>query len=69
MSFERMVYAGSAARCAIAGGQRVQAHPGSGCVFWLREPGTDDEDGPPAVLDAQAVLKPPVVQAVVAWAP
>jgi len=69
VSFERMVYAGSAARCGLAGGHRVQAQPASGCAFWLREPGTDDEDGPPVGLDTQAVLKPAVVQAEVAWAP
>lgn len=64
-----MVYAGSAARCGIADGHRVQAQPASGCAFWLREPGADDDDGPPAVLDAQSALKPAVVQAEVAWAP
>lgn len=69
VSFVRMVYAGSAARCAIAGGHRVQAQPASGCAFWLREPGADDEVGPPALPDAQAVLKPVEAPAKVAWAP
>jgi hypothetical protein len=49
-----LIFAGSAARCAIGGGHRVQAHPPSGCAFWERELGSDDEDGPPATLDAQS---------------
>lgn len=69
-AFVRMVYAGSAARCGIDGGHRVQAHPASGCAFFQREPGTDDEDGPPAGQAEQAMLKPAVVQAPpVAWVP
>ena len=64
-----MLYAGSAARCGIGGGHRVQAHPPGGCAFWEREVGSDDEDGPPATLDVRAVLKPLGVQVAVQWAP
>ena len=65
-----MVYAGSAARCSLPNAPRVRSLPAGGCAFWLREPGTDDEPGPPAGQDEQVALKPAVVQAQpVAWAP
>ena len=64
-----MVYAGSAARCSLPNGPHVRAMPAGGCAFWLREPGTDDESGPPGGLEAQAVLKAVDVAADVAWAP
>jgi hypothetical protein len=38
---------GSAALCSLAGASRVRASPASGCVCWEREPGSDDEPGPP----------------------
>ena len=51
--FAGMLYAGSAAACASPSGPRVRSMPGGGCVKWEREPGTDDEPGPP---DGQVVL-------------
>ena len=69
-AFSGMLYAGSAARCALGGGRRVQAQPASGCAFWMRSIGTDDEPGPPISLDMQATLKPRAGDAqAVAWAP
>jgi len=48
-SFERMVYGGTAARCTIDGRVRIEAAPARGCAFWQREPGSDDEPGPPTI--------------------
>jgi hypothetical protein len=44
--FDRMV--GSASRCFIGGQVRIEAMPARGCSSWEREPGADDEPGPPA---------------------
>jgi hypothetical protein len=46
--FEAMVYCGSAALCTLPNGPRVRAMPQSGCAAFDREPGADDETGPPA---------------------
>jgi hypothetical protein len=64
-----MLYSGSAARCSLPNAPRVRSMPSGGCAFWLREPGTDDEPGPPGVLEAQAALKRVEVPAEVPWAP
>ena len=34
---------GSHSWCQLTGSARVQALPATGCAFWLREPGSDDE--------------------------
>lgn len=54
--FQAMVYGGTAARCFIGGRVRIEAAPALGCAFWEREPGTDDEPGPPALDDVLPVL-------------
>ncbi len=46
-SFGGMIYGGTAARCDRPGGVPVQAGPATGCAFWVREVGADDEPGPP----------------------
>ena len=68
--FAGLVYAGSAARCTMSPGTKVRSMPASGCAFWLREIGADDEPGPPAVFDAVPVLLSMSVPAqAVEWAP
>jgi hypothetical protein len=70
--FGRMVYGGSAAWCNLANGPRVQAGPWEGCSAWEREPGADDEPGPPACLEAvqaSAVRQFEAAVVPVAWAP
>lgn len=52
-SFAGMLYSGTAARCAKADATPVQAQPATGCAFWVREVGADDEPGPPAVLPVE----------------
>jgi len=29
--------------CELSGGRRVVGTPATGCAFWMREPGSDDE--------------------------
>ncbi len=69
-SFGELVYAGTAARCRLEGRTSIQAAPATGCAFWQREVGADDEPGPPAV---ESTITPmmTVGQSVreVAWAP
>ncbi len=67
--FQALVYRGTAARCPRAGRPSIQAAPTSGCVFWEREVGADDEAGPPA--SAEAACRPMVLEQPmeVAWAP
>jgi hypothetical protein len=70
--FGRMVYGGSAAWCDLPNGPRVQAGPWEGCSAWEREPGADDEPGPPACLEAaqDSAVRQFVAQVTpVAWAP
>lgn len=50
-AFAGMLYEGSAAACAIPSGPRVRSHPATGCAFYAREPGADDEPGPPAASE------------------
>ena len=58
--FERMVYAGTAARCTVGGHVRIEAVPARGCSAWQREVGADDEPGPLAVLlDVSAIVARP----------
>lgn len=69
-SFQGRLYAGSAAACCLAPGLKVRSLPASGCAFWLREVGSDDEPGPSAVFNAAPVLWPASGPAeVVDWAP
>ena len=76
-AYDGLTAQGTAALCKRPGGTRVQASPESGCAFWERKPGTDDEPGPPAgrsistpwtAADStgagRAVVTPPVE-----WAP
>lgn len=44
--FLGMLYEGTAARCRV--GPPVRSMPGNGCSAFEREPGADDEPGPPA---------------------
>ncbi len=68
--FGAMVYAGTAARCFIGNRTRIEAAPARGCAFWQREPGTDDEPGPPMVDCVPPVLAGlPGVAPAVEWAP
>lgn len=41
--FGGLLYGGSAARCDRAGGSPVQASPATGCAFYVREVGSDDD--------------------------
>ena len=41
--YGRMLNEGTAALCARPGTAQVHASPRSGCVYWEREPGCDDE--------------------------
>lgn len=45
--FAGMDYQGTVARCNLTNGPRVRSDPTTGCSSWVREPGTDDEPGPP----------------------
>lgn len=56
--FAGMLYAGSAAACTLPGGPRVRSMPGGGCVCWEREPGADDEPGPPGSQAVPASMPP-----------
>ena len=61
IQFAGMLYAGSAAACTSPGGPRVRSMPGGGCVNWERQPGADDEPGPPGgqeVLPSKPRLPP-----------
>lgn len=58
VSFQGMAYQGSVALCRLSGGPRVRSSPATGCSAFDREPGTDDEPGPPGGMPA-----------VHAWAP
>jgi hypothetical protein len=40
-----MTAQGTAARCVLASRLTVRTAPASGCAFWEREPGVDDEPG------------------------
>ena len=53
--FGAMIYAGTAAWCARPGAAPVIATPARGCAYWGREPGADDEPGPPPPRDAARV--------------
>jgi hypothetical protein len=52
--FVGLVYAGTAALCGRPGATPIAAAPASGCAFWSREPGADDEPSPPSALPASA---------------
>lgn len=56
LHFGEMLAGGAAARCDRRGAVHVQAAPAHGCVYWEREPGSDDEPGPPETRDGS---KPP----------
>lgn len=59
--FEALVYRGTAALCSQGASRMVRATPAQGCAFWTREPGADDEAGPPILVSQAAPLAP--------WAP
>lgn len=44
--FSGFVAGGAHAACELTGRRRVQATPATGCAFWMRVPGVDDEPGP-----------------------
>ena len=67
--FIALVYEGAAARCVRAGQLSIQAAPTTGCAFWQREPGVDDEPRPPFVPGGAARLKRQDLPLAVAWAP
>lgn len=75
--FAGMTAQGSAALCNLPGASRVRASPAGGCVCWVREPGADDEPGPPGVVPAVEAWQPwdqraqplPVPRVPVKWAP
>ncbi len=68
--FVSMAYGGSAARCKLANGPRVQADPARGCSGFTREVGADDEPGPPTAVMARPVLLATTsAPAAVRWAP
>ncbi len=46
--FAGFVSGGVHAACELTGSRRIQATPATGCAFWRRVPGVDDELGPPA---------------------
>jgi len=46
--FAGFVASGAHAACVLAGSRRIQATPATGCAFWMRVPGVDDEPGPTA---------------------
>lgn len=48
---------GPAGRCTRPNSAAVQAIPERGCAYWTREPGADDESGPPP-LPGQASSAP-----------
>ena len=50
--FAGMLYVGTAARCAKPGAVPVAAQPATGCAYWMREAGADDEPEPPAQVCA-----------------
>lgn len=56
--FDGMAYAGTAALCSLPNAARVRSDPAHGCSAFQREVGADDEPGPPAVDEGQAVLVP-----------
>lgn len=46
-AFDGMTNQGTCALCRRPGCARVRSLPALGCCAWEREPGTDDEPGPP----------------------
>jgi hypothetical protein len=52
--FVGMVYGGTAAACSLAGGPKVRSAPENGCSAFVREPGADDESGPPIAAEQAA---------------
>lgn len=50
--FGGLVYQDTAARCLREAGVAIVAQPRYGCAFWVREPGSDDEPGPPSPSEA-----------------
>jgi hypothetical protein len=72
-SFAGLVSEGTHADCVLTGKRRVQASAKTGCVFFERVPGVDDEPGPPALTPVPGELpqRAPVATAsqAVLWAP
>ena len=70
--FGALLYGGTAARCTLPCACKVMALPATGCAFWEREPGADDEPGPPTSSGEVGQLKSrrdPPARPPVAWAP
>jgi hypothetical protein len=67
--FLALVYGATADRCLRAGRLSIQAAPTTGCVFWEREVGADDEPGPPASGEAASRPIALDLSIEVAWAP
>lgn len=51
--YVRLIHAGTAALCNLPNGPRVRSMPERGCCSWQREPGADDEPGPPSGMGLQ----------------
>lgn len=59
-----------AAACSLRLGPRVRSQPERGCASFEREPGADDEPGPPPCAERRQQLYPVVPQRpAVDWAP
>jgi hypothetical protein len=54
--FEAMTYRGIVALCSNPACSRVRSSPEHGCSCWEREPGSDDEPGPPPVAEVKMTL-------------
>lgn len=56
--FAGMTADGSASRCTLPNAARVRSRPAWGCSGFEREPGSDDEPGPPGGVQAAPGLTP-----------
>ncbi len=54
--FGGLLYQGTAALCLRPGACAVTAQPVTGCAFWIRETGADDEPGPPSASAARVCM-------------
>lgn len=56
--FVALVAGGVHAMCVGKHGRHVEANPARGCTWWQREPGIDDEPGPPRGFRPVAQVPP-----------